>query len=402
MKFFDLSPIDRVFLGEGAYPVQFLFYYENNLELETLQSSFERIRHLFWPISCGRLKRENGSVRCYASADQISVDEKVCDEPLPKFDSPKELAAYAIDIDLHDRLAAIKIFQFPKGSLLSVNIAHCLVDGYSYFYFLLLWAATTKYKRNIVAKMWTTLIKRPIHNRSLLSTQLPSKAIPYDEQALRRWIFENTGLSLSSQRQACTLENSQWSMFILTKDQIRESASESFSNPKELGVSWHDLLSAIIWKRTVQDWPSGSDQLMFSSAFDFRRVSHRVNQRYFGNAIRACGIIVEKSAVETENIVSLAKRIRTSIDRIDDQQVDRTLQSLSSLWKTHGEDAAAKMHVADPDCGLLVTNLSRLPTGQLDFGTGSPQAVIPMTPAPRTAVVTSSPEGFCIRVDKIE
>jgi len=398
MNHFTLSPIDHAFLGHGAYPVQFIFYYKENIDIDALRDSFSSIRHLFWPVSCGRLERYEGLYLCRKTDQFLSVEETICKQPLPKFDSPAELASYAFDIDLNEALAKFHVFQFEKGSILSVNIAHSIVDGYSFFYLLSMWAKCTKYRKSSIKKAMTKILGRPSHNRSLLRLELQSVEVPTEERALKHWLFDNTGLSLSRKKEGFTLENSKWSTFNVTKDEIKKLVSISFENPKELGLSWHDLLSALIWQRTADKWDSSGDSLTLSSAFDFRRVSLQVNPRYFGNAIRACGVRVSKTEFEKSSLIDLAQKIRRSTGEVDNASINRCLECIDSLWRSGGEDFTSRIHVADPDNGLLVTNLSRLPTRSLDFGTGAPEVVVPMTPAPRSAVITSIPDGYSVRL----
>jgi hypothetical protein len=94
----------------------------------------------------------------------------------------------------------------------------------------------------------------------------------------------------------------------------------------------------------------------------------------------------------------LALRIRKAINRITPEYIRESLATLESIRRQRGPEVLEEMHVLNPYSGILVTNLSRLPIQQLDFGTGIPREYQILTPAERGAVILPAAEGVDIRV----
>ncbi len=51
----------------------------------------------------------------------------------------------------------------------------------------------------------------------------------------------------------------------------------------------------------------------------------------------------------------------------------------------------------DPARGCLVTNLSKMPAERLDFGTGGPAAIVPLTIEKNSAAILARGENFVLR-----
>ena len=45
-----LSPIDHIFTGAGAYPIEFVFAYDRAIDFTHLQESFHEVLHYFPPV----------------------------------------------------------------------------------------------------------------------------------------------------------------------------------------------------------------------------------------------------------------------------------------------------------------------------------------------------------------
>ncbi len=389
-----LSPVDHVFLGEGAYPVQFVFYYPERLNVAKLSLGLKRIESLFWPVLRGRLDFDGRFVKCVDSGSAIKISEHFHSSSMPDFDSAEALAPFAIDINLSQELGAISVFHLKTGSLLSVNMAHCLVDGYSFFYLLGFWARASH--ESLSKRIIAYFLASPKHKRELTSPPINSNfEVPSD---VDDWLFHSTGLSYANPRQGFAAENIKWSQFKITKDQIREACDHQFSHPKDLGLSWHDLVSVLVWQKSAELWPQ-QDRLRLTTAFDFRRVFTQINSRYFGNAVLGAGLEKTLEEVQSQNILELAKSVRRSTINFNATTVEKGLKSLAIMWSKHGNEFSSRCHVSHPDKGLLVTNLTRLPTNQLNFGSGPPSRVVALTPAPRTALITSDAQGdFQVRL----
>lgn len=99
---------------------------------------------------------------------------------------------------------------------------------------------------------------------------------------------------------------------------------------------------------------------------------------------------IEKSTVE-----ELAIQIRTSMPNITTESY---LQFLSRIEKLIAEARVDQLRPYDPEVGCLITNLSKLPTNQLNFGTGDPNLVLPLTIGKNSAVILADEANFILRI----
>jgi hypothetical protein len=74
------------------------------------------------------------------------------------------------------------------------------------------------------------------------------------------------------------------------------------------------------------------------------------------------------------------------------------MEVLDQLQKQSGPGINEYIHVTHPGSGMLVTNLSRLPVPEVEFGAGPPVSYEILTPAQRGAVILPSSDGIEIRV----
>ena len=73
------------------------------------------------------------------------------------------------------------------------------------------------------------------------------------------------------------------------------------------------------------------------------------------------------------------------------------IRYLTGLEGTIASGNMAQLRPFDPDSGVLVTNLSRLPVDKLDFGTGRPDLIVPLTRGKNSAAVLAEKENFVLR-----
>ena len=52
----------------------------------------------------------------------------------------------------------------------------------------------------------------------------------------------------------------------------------------------------------------------------------------------------------------------------------------------------------DPEKGCLVTNLSRMPVQKLNFGSGNPSLIVPLTIGRNSAAVLADKDNFLLRL----
>jgi hypothetical protein len=70
---------------------------------------------------------------------------------------------------------------------------------------------------------------------------------------------------------------------------------------------------------------------------------------------------------------------------------------LGSLEGMIAERKWERFRPFDPARGCLVTNLSKMPAERLDFGTGGPTAIVPLTIERNSAAILARGENFVLR-----
>lgn len=103
-----------------------------------------------------------------------------------------------------------------------------------------------------------------------------------------------------------------------------------------------------------------------------------------------------RSEVGEASLDTIAIAIRTGMPEISEENYRGYLQELELLIRTR---QTHRLRPYDPKTGCLVTNLSRLPTGQLDFGSGAPDVVLPSTVGRNSAAVLADGDTFVLRVE---
>lgn len=74
------------------------------------------------------------------------------------------------------------------------------------------------------------------------------------------------------------------------------------------------------------------------------------------------------------------------------------IQYLDRLETIVAKKEMHKLKPYDPETGCLVTNLSKLPVNRLNFGTGEPDFIFPLTIEKNSAAVLADKEHFILRL----
>ena len=381
-KNIPLSSIDHVFTGAGSYPIEFVFSYNARIDEKKLLSSFKEAVKFFPPLESQLIikdnaywfeKNENGYHFEVVSSD-------VCFDETEK----RELFIDPVATVVGEPLSRIRLTQTPKGSVLGVSISHSIGDGFSYFFFLACWARIFHGKS----------ILPPSHQRELL-IQDSNNA----EQISSHDLLERTGLFLSQKRSDILRDKLVWETISFSNEELK-SLHEKTQKECEARLSFNDVIVASLWKKYMKQWRKNTnDHLTFISCpFDYRRLLTDFPKTYFGNAVALASTPLSYDRLMSSKLSELAIMVRNSIASINEKYVYDGLKALGALTKNNGVSINEKIHVCDPESGLLVTNLSRLPVKDIDFNAGPPVKYEILTPANRGAVVLPAHDGVEVRV----
>jgi hypothetical protein len=163
-------------------------------------------------------------------------------------------------------------------------------------------------------------------------------------------------------------------------------------------LSDNDVLCAWLIKTCASEL-AGPDGLAVTLPVDYRRCYGGLPNNYFGNAVRLAPLWLERDILDREAIPELAARVQQAIRAVLDERGARdSLECLDQLWREQGVRILDELHLADPRSGLLVTNVSSLPFGMLDFGCGPPARTLLPSVEARTAAIQQTDEGLEVSV----
>jgi hypothetical protein len=174
-----------------------------------------------------------------------------------------------------------------------------------------------------------------------------------------------------------------------------QSVIEEIASSDNLRVSTNDILTAMALKKLVgrqsKYWGA---ELSLTMPIDVRRLVKDYGRGFFGNGLMFHTLRFKKEHIENSPAKEMAVDIRKSMPHVSRETYINYLGELEDIIV---EGNMEKLKPFDPDRGCLVTNLSKLPAEKLDFGTGSPDLVIPLTVEKNSAAILAKKENFVLR-----
>lgn len=367
-----LSPIDHLFTGRNAYPISFLFEYGGCLDPEQMRRSLAETARDFPPVR-GRLTAIDATSWAFSpESEGYSFTANLLSEPLPSSVSPHP-ACDQVESLPGEPLLRIRLTATGSGSLLGVSFSHAVVDGYSAFLFLTAWARRHRGDTPIV----------PDHDRSkLIPRDLPSRTTPVTPDEVRH----RTGWEWSGPRTGAE-PNRERRLLHFTKAAMDEILRQN-DLTLGLGLSFNDLIAAYLCQTEAPQ------ARYLVCPYDFRRIHPQLGPTYFGNAVVGVRVPVEPDL----SLKELCSRVRERVRYVDLAKVQDSLLCLEELRRERGLSVTEELAVVHPTEGLLVTNLSRIPLKELDFGGGLPQRIRFLTAIPGTAVILPAEDGFQVQL----
>lgn len=382
MSTIALSPLDHVFVGAGSYPIEFVFEYDSLLDPDLLSAGLARVVTDFPPIT-SHLVRLSAHQYGFQSGAEVPVLRVAHSDQ--SLDDWSEASGYIDSVCTREMelLFRAKLTQTSKGSVLGISFSHAIGDGFSFFYFLSSWCKAVK------GEEWTP----PCHDRNQLIRPLPDPLPDVTAQS------HPTGFFRGRKRENLERSQIQWHRHLFGEDDLQELLAEA-RDACDVRLSHNAVVAAYLWKTYVPRWgsPTGEPQAFVHCPVDFRRFDRAVLRSYFGNAVCMATAAMDFSELQHASLGAVAVRIHEAIRAVRSDAVATMLESLEVEKRRRNVEAMESIHIIHPETGLLVTNLSRLPLNQLDFGAGVPAALHILTPAQRGAVILPSHAGWDVRV----
>jgi hypothetical protein len=383
-----LAPVDYGFYQEGRHPITIVYYFEERQDFTTLRESLAATLQRFFPLK-GRLVLEAGN-RLIIEEDTAgplgaaTFEESEVTE-MPDLRDFASMLKFAMPVDCRiDRpLARLCLIHLPLGSLLSVSISHGVTDGRGYFLFLMSWAAANR----------GVSLPEANHDRRVLDLGTCGEELSDERLLLRMQSFVLPAARFDAHREEIAFEE------LLLPAALVKAEVERAQATVGARLSRNDVLAAWLWKRYVERWNQPGEEVSVTCAVDARRLMEELTPLYFGNATFSAIVRAPYERVVESSVGALAMGIQSGVETIDRRFVEDRLRCMEEVrargWFNPG--SAFGLRGWHPDSGLLVTNLSRIPLDQVDFGAGVPKFFYPLGGA-RAAAIMSAPDGVRIVV----
>jgi len=371
MKEVHISQVDVIF-SNGIYPIEFLFYYKEGFKTEKLRRVLRGLSSFFWPMF-GEYK--DGLIVFDKYREEDCYDEEAVHQELNMAEiNENRFETYSCfrQPDLK-KLFFLKIIRWNKGIALIPKLNHLAGDGYSYFYFLSLLAALSRPTLVPFKSSLMGIFLKPHHNRTIL----------------KDFSFKGQGLKSSLPADKFIVEFEE-----IPRTEV-QSVIEEIASSNNLRVSTNDVLSATALKKLVgRQSESWGAEVSLTMPIDVRRLVKEYGRGFVGNGLIFHTLTLQKEHIENSQAKAMAVDIRKSMPQVSRETY---INYLGELEDTISEGNPEKLRPFDPDHGCLVTNLSKLPADKLDFGTGSPDLIIPLTVEKNSTAILAKKENFVLR-----
>jgi hypothetical protein len=367
----DISQVDALF-SNGIYPIEFLLYYKRGLNTKKIRSALRKLSSDFWPLF-GEFKDGVISFEKYNEADCYEEEAVAQEFVLPESDKDQVdvLSCYSLpDIK---KLFLLKVIQFPDGMALLPKMNHLAGDGYSYFYFLSTLAVLSQSTAFAPKSSLMKLLLKPHHRRTVL----------------RDFSFKGVELELPKQNGEFSVRFDE-----ISRNEV-QSLIKRVSDTKKRRISINDVLSAMAVKKLVGAQSEFlGESVELTIPIDVRSRIKEYGRRFFGNGLMLYTMELQKNDIENSNFEDIAVQIRRLMPSVSKNSY---VEYLSHLEGIISDRRWEKFRPFDPNSGCLVTNISRLPAEKLDFGTGSPELILPLTVAKNSTAIMAKDEYFILR-----
>lgn len=373
-----LLPIDYLFTGAGSQPVTFAFSYAAYMPQDGLQSSLERVLESF-PVLNAKLHKISEQEYEYRVDGPGLV---ITQNRVSTVFSAQEWQGFIEPIRSIDGepVCRIVLTETPAGSVLAVSISHALVDGFSYFHFLSSWARQCRGDRLLAPNL----------DRTAWAERWPAAT----EHVSADTMLSKCGLFYDSRSRAAA-QTPQKEVRLFLPDSEIHVMMEDARQGQDKVVFENDVLTAWLWKSQLPMWHDlEKDSLTYLTCpFDFRRVYPGFPKNYFGCALAFATASLSMDELDSFSTGQVAQVVHEAIKRVQEGYVADSMQTLNSFRLFNGVSAFEKVHLRHPQRGLIVTNLTRMPMKDLDFGFGPPNGFSTRMEFDKSAAILPAENG---------
>ncbi len=379
MNDIPLSPVDYIFTGPGSQPVTMAFYYPVPLDPGCLKTGLEQAL-VHFPVVRSKLHPVSENEYVFRlSDDGLIFDASGSHREFRNTDRIREYIEPVISREGHP-LTRIRLTRTPGGTVLGVSISHALVDGFSYFHFLSSWARLCRGER----------ILEPALEREAFASMLAGE----QETATPDAFLADCGLFYESIHRGAEANQIRTERFFVSDESIH-SLLEEIKQEAEGSFTQNDALTAWLWKKYLPLWihREGNPVTYLTCPFDFRRVVPGFPKTYFGCALGFATAAIDLNGLHGAPLGNLALRVRQAVGAMKKDRIMKAMSTLNHLRLQKGLAALEAVHLRHPAHGMIVTNLTRMPVRDLNFGSGVPSDFVIYAEVANSAALLPAENG---------
>ncbi|NHJ05238.1 MAG: hypothetical protein EAX90_10460 [Candidatus Heimdallarchaeota archaeon] len=368
-------PQVSTFFANGNYPIEFLLYFPYKIHTKRLRRALKKMSQQFWSAFGSY---DNGIITEREYLESEYYDESIVNESFDSTIAQEEMYfAFGNLIPKSiPRLFYLKVLHYTNGTVLIARMNHLVGDGYSYFYLLSVIAAATK--RGVMPLLPTILgfISKPkiyskLHENFHFIEKPPERIANYDDLVVEVKEIEQAE----------------------TRNQAKKTSERT-----GVRISTNDILCAQLLKlilKSKNQIPTEDFGLVIP--VDMRRAVPDLGQRYFGNGLILYRVSFTKDEVTNKTVEELATKIRENFPERNEQRYKEFLNEIEDWINTKKLE---NLGLYDPEKEFLVTNLSRMPITKLDFGSGPPEVIVPLTRGKSGAAILIQDDKFILQLGR--
>ncbi len=384
MHTFPFLPIDYLFTGVGSQPITVAVAFSHWLDEDVLHQGLQQALAYF-PLQTmiAQKNRKEYEFRFAPNGLQFSVQHK--DVPLEQITSIGDFILPVVS-EPDQPLCRITLTQTPTGSVLALSIAHALVDGFSYFHFFSSWARLCRGDRILL----------PSLDRQGILTSLQTVKTKITEEQ----ILQDCGLFYDHKLRSVANGTVKEERFFIVKEELTAQLGQIKKEYPHYLLSENDYIVAFIWKKYLPLWCQRADDPMtfVTCPVDFRRVVKTLPKTYFGCAVCFATASIGLEQLLQQPLAELVLLVHRATRAVNEAYAMRSLQTLDGLRDQQGITALQRVHLKHPLQGLIVTNLTRMPVLDLDFGSGAPYNFTFFSEVLGSAAILPAKEGVQVVV----
>jgi len=353
--------------------IEFLFYYKYKIKTITIRKAIKKLSSSFWPLFG---KYNDGWIQSSKYSEDKFYYEMIHNEDFTLLKNEMQVwkKYNRVNPKKMNGLFFLSILQFNNGTVIIPKMNHLVGDGYSYFYFMAVLSSVSKSSYMPFKKYAIRLLASPQLKRTVL----------------KEYHFNKTEIEEPVEYQNCTIKIEPV-LKTYVKTEIKKIKAKY-----GVSVSTNDILSAIVFKKTFEKQKEQFDnQFTLSIPMDVRRQVTELGQKFFGNGIMLHHLSLSIDELDKIDNGELALKLRKSLPVVTTEKYVEYFRDLESKIE---RSTIHSLKPYDPENGCLVTNLVRMPIQKLNFGSGNPAFIFPLTIGKNSAAILEDKDNFLLRL----